>query len=357
MVRADRRRVGAGGGGIRPAGERPGAPARLDDDWRRWIAENLLIGAATDEILGRLVERGCPPALARAEIARAAADPYLRGAAVLQQRLAKRDWVLTSLGRLLREDEGWREIPRRHALAAEDFFRDFYALNRPVVMTGLIDDWPARTWTLDRLATLPGDPEIEVQMGREGHADYEARSDTLRHRQRLSAVLDRLRGGQPSNDYYVTANNGGHNRTALAPLWDEIGPLPGYLADGADQDGFFWMGPTGTVTPFHHDLTNNLLVQIMGRKRVTMIPAIDTPLMRNHLHCYSQWPGPEALATLPDGERPSLITVDLVPGDILFIPLGWWHHVVGLDTTISLSFTNFTRPNDYYSGYSTYGAM
>ena len=155
----------------------------------------------------------------------------------------------------------------------------------------------------------------------------------------------------------MTANNGGHNRTALAPLWDDIGQIDGYLDQESAQDGFFWMGPKGTVTPFHHDLTNNLLVQVRGRKKVTLVPSWDVPLMRNAVHCYSGWSGPDEIADLPDASRPTLIHCTIEEGQTLFIPVGWWHHVVGFDVTISLSFTNFTRPNNFADAYTTYGQV
>ncbi|MEG9304959.1 cupin-like domain-containing protein [Psychrobacter celer] len=37
--------------------------------------------------------------------------------------------------------------------------------------------------------------------------------------------------------------------------------------------------------------------------------------------------------------------------DALFIPIGCWHCVEGLDKSISISFTNFNAPNSYAEGF------
>lgn len=330
----------------------------LTEDAQRWIAENLLLGASNEQIASRLVERGCPLHIALTEIRRASASPYLQGAEVLRQRLAKRDWILASYGRLAGIDGGLDTIARARDLPAETFFRDYYAAHRPVLIDGLVDGWPAlERWSLDYFEQRLGDAVIEIQTGRNSDRDYEIQS--VKHKQQMSLrhVVRMLRDVDETNDFYVTANNGGHNRQALAPLWDEIGHIDGYLDPESAQDGFFWMGPKGTVTPFHHDLTNNLLIQIRGRKQVSLAPSWDTPLMRNFLHCYSGWHSPEEIAALPDPEQPTLIHCTIEPGQALFIPVGWWHHVVGLDMTIGLSFTNFTRENDFTRGYTTYGQV
>ena len=80
-----------------------------------------------------------------------------------------------------------------------------------------------------------------------------------------------------TNDFYLTANNNSANRKVLPELWDDIVQIPEYLASTI-PGGFFWMGPAGTITPFHHDLTNNFMAQVIGRKRIKIAPSWDMPL-------------------------------------------------------------------------------
>jgi len=335
------------------------AGPRLSDDLRRWIAENLMLGAGEAAILARLVERGTPRETAEAEIAAAKASPYFLGVARAASRARKRDWMLGAYGRLAEMRDPEPRIDRLERPSGDVFFRDYYAGHRPLLITGAIDDWPAmELWSLDYFEARLGDPQVEVQLGREARPDYEIRSNELARKMAFSELLARLRTDEPSNDYYCTANNGSHNREALAPLWDDIGSMPEYLEERTPKAGFFWLGPRGAVTPFHHDLTNNFLVQIKGRKRVKLAASYDTPKMRNHIHCYSQWTGqdfPEGAA--PDPAKPRIYDYELQPGEILFIPVGWWHHVESLDMTIGMSFTNFRWPNDFNKGYTTYQAV
>lgn len=336
---------------IRPVASTP-RPA-LDPQWRCWLAENLILGVPRDAVIAQLVGKGCPADIAAAEVAMAEASPYLQASATLRNRLAKRDWHLSLAARAERLAPAG--IPRRPRLDPALFLAEHYAAQRPVVLTGLIDHWPAARWTFDRLAGFSPDTPVEVQAGREGDAEYE--SNAHRHRRTMPLGDFLARVATPGNDVYMTAGNEGTNRRALAPLWDEIGDLPGYLVPQPGRDGFLWAGPQGTVTPWHHDLTNNLLVQVAGTKRVTLVSSAQTPAMRNHRHCYSLFAGDAAMTAAAEAVRPMALTCDLGPGEALFIPVGWWHHVVGLTPTIGLSFTNFAWPNDAAEGYATYDAV
>jgi hypothetical protein len=37
----------------------------------------------------------------------------------------------------------------------------------------------------------------------------------------------------------------------------------------------------------------------------------------------------------------------LAPGEALFLPVGWWHHVRALDLSISVAFNHFVWLNDF----------
>ncbi|MFQ3594851.1 MAG: cupin-like domain-containing protein [Sphingomonadaceae bacterium] len=269
-------------------------------------------------------------------------EAQLREIAVLKARLAKRDWLLACRAKL--EAQASRDVPRLHAPDPEHFFREHWCLLRPCVLTGLVDHWPARQlWSLDHFRSF-GNPDVEVQTARESDPDFEIRSPEHRTRMPWQQLLDLLAEDRTTNDFYVTANNGSVNRKALARLWDEIGPVPGFLAKNRMGDGFFWMGPRGTITPWHHDLTQNFLLQLAGEKRVTLAAPHATPAMQNHRHCFSRF-GQEARPA----QGPETFTVTIGPGEILFIPVGWWHHVEGLSMTIGMSFTNFVWDNDFES--------
>lgn len=330
----------------------------VDPQWRRWIAENLMLGVDRTSLVDGLCAQGIVRDVAQAEVAAAAESPYLAGAERLLRRLAKRDWLLANMAKLEELGGATRVVPRLSTISPERFFSEFYYTNRPVILTGMIDSWPAmQLWSLNYFKERCSDPQVEMQGGRQSEPSYEIRSVAHKRQVRWSAILDVLSRDPTTNDFYITANNGSTNRKALAPLWDDIGPLPGILQPGVEQDGFFWLGPRGTITPWHHDLTNNLLVQIRGRKRVTLSSPTQTAKMRNFHHCYSGFGGDALLRDAPEGHRPTTLTCELGEGEILFIPIGWWHHVEGLSLSVSLSFINFVEDNDFASYYLAMGDL
>jgi hypothetical protein len=342
------------GPAARPDGS--GGVEGVDDEWRRWIAENLMLDGSRESILEAMVSRGIARSEAEREIDAALNSPYVRGSERLRNRLRKRDWLLGTYRKLQRLHPASAQIERRERLPREEFLRDYYTTNRPVIITGMMDDWPAlRKWSLDYFAEAFGDRPVEVQAGRDAGANYETEREKYARQMRFGEFIEKVRTAGVTNDFYLTANNNTNNKTTLAELWDDIVQVPEYL-DGRDRmAGFFWFGPAGTITPFHHDLTNNFMAQVLGRKRVKVAPSWDMPLMANDFHVFSRLDGRVAPSAPQPGLRePQVLECLLNPGEILFLPIGCLHFVEGVEISVTVSFTNFLFDNDFSSFYSTY---
>ena len=310
-----------------------------------------MLGSAPDSLAAILVANGIGRAEAHAEIQAAARSPYLQGARRLANRITKRDWVLSIQSKLNRLGDD--EIPRREKLSGADFLQQHYRANRPVIITGMLEHYPARTkWTLDYFAAHFAERMVEVQFGRDADPKYEMNSIAHKRQVKFGDYVELVRSSGVGNDFYMTANNNSQNQAALKELWDDVGALPDYLQDDPAQRGFFWFGPAGTLTPLHHDLTNNFMSQIMGRKRVRLIAPCELAKIYNQRHCFTDIDARNVdLARFPAMADVKIHDCILAPGEILFLPVGWWHHVEALDISITLASTNFLWNNDFYSNY------
>jgi Cupin-like domain len=329
---------------------------RVDDEWRRWIAENLLLEMPPDSILHAMVVAHVPEEEAARELDLAMQSPYLKGSARLRDRLRKRDWLLATYRKCNRLLPSTSQIERRHRLTRGEFLADYYSTGRAVVITGMMDDWPAlSTWNLDYFEAAFGDKEIELSAGRSAGTDYEIKREKYIQAMKFSDFIVKTRSAGRTNDFYLTANNNSRNKQVLAGLWQDIVQIPEYLTANDPLGGFLWIGPAGTITPFHHDLTNNFMAQVVGRKRVLVVPSWDAPLMQNDYHVYSKIDG-RALAAAPGpaADSPQVLECVIGPGDILFLPIGCFHFVEGLDVSVTVSFTNFVFDNDFSTFYTTY---
>ena len=279
--------------------------------------------------------------------------------AVLEQALAKREWLLETLERQRALSPADNTIERREALGSQEFLERYYAVGRPVILTGEMAAWPALSrWNPAYLQAKIGSPVVEYQGGRTANAQFEMEKDRHRREAPFDAFIDQITTSAGGNDAYLTAYNSQRNQAALAPLGEDMGFLDKFLTrDGPSPHGMPWIGPAGTMTSLHHDLTNNFIAQVVGRKRVKMLPAAEVGRLYNRDHVFSEIADLEApdldVARFPRLVGARVYDVLLGPGEILFMPLAWWHQVRSLDFSVTMTYTNFLWPNE---GHATYPA-
>jgi hypothetical protein len=265
--------------------------------------------------------------------------------------LGRRDWMLSVMQKLreLRDVPG--KIPVVRGLSSTEFLREYYALGRPVILDGEMDDWPARQlWHAAYLKRKLGSTPVVFQSRRSANPEFELYKDAHRSVLSFDAYMDMIEKN-PGNDAYITAYNTKENVAAYECLQEDVRPLSKFLTG---KPGLMWIGPLGTFTPLHHDLTNNLLAQVVGQKRCILVPPSDSRYLYNHRHVFSavhDIMDDERLEQFPLARNAVPYEAELEAGQVLFIPIGWWHQVTALDFSVSYTYTDFIWRNAFHEDF------
>lgn len=301
------------------------------------------------KVLGKLAPAG--PALSRSLRPAGKAPPAPRqgpAAAASTAEAAMALGLLDLYAALWRRSEPVGRIDAVDALSGLDFFERYYLRHRPVLIRGGLAGAPAvRTWTPDTLAERFGSERIEITARRDADPDYEINFRATTTSITLRELADRLRTEPAGNDFYLVARNDFFRNPAFRPLRREIGAPADIVDAESPLSGAvkLWIGPAGTLTPLHFDQHSILFAQIHGRKRFRLVPPFDAPKLYLRRSFYSAV-DPEApdLARFPRFAEAWMAEVDVSPGDLLFLPAGWFHGVRSLDVSISATFSSFRLP-------------
>jgi len=235
-------------------------------------------------------------------------------------------------------DSAVRPLPRLTALSTTEFRRRHVARRRPAVFAGLVDDWPAvRRWNLEFLQSAYPAVAVTTAQVAAGVVVMDPRRGLLHEAEQLHGFVTALRGG--ARDRYMMSS--------LRELPEELradAPPPDYLSGTRLQNAKLWIGPSGIVSSMHRDLADNLHAQVAGRKRFTLVaPQQSACVYPNSFFdavpngCGVDIEHPD-YARFPRLREAEMFVAELGPGDVIYIPRGWWHHVRTLDLSISVNF-------------------
>jgi len=225
------------------------------------------------------------------------------------------------------------------------FHEQILAEARPVVFRGLIADWPVTqagraspTILADYLKRFDRGASVGAMFGSPGIGGRFFYNDDLsgfnfRHGSvRLSAALDLLLD-------YAREETPSSLAVQSVPVHEN---LPGFEAENRMpllQDAVeprVWIGNAVTVAA-HHDPSENIACVVAGRRRFTLFPP--DQIANLYMGPFDPTPAGPTISMVdfdaPDLDRhprfadamKQAIVVDMEPGDALYIPYMWWHHV------------------------------
>lgn len=225
----------------------------------------------------------------------------------------------------------------------------YYARSRPVVITDGANSWAAfRDWNPDFLRNKLSTKKVFVAHNKEAVFDYNEGAATGLvevHEMSLENAANMILSKDGDKHYIQMANM----KVQFPELLKDIEVRP-YLLDASKHVSLvnFWFGGQGCKSPLHFDFEDNFLVQISGRKRVTLFPPTEDDNLYPATGCKLPHcsrvnifaPEQQIELTFPLYSQAKLrkTQVTLEPGNILFIPRGWWHAVESLDVSISVNF-------------------
>ncbi|MBC9230864.1 cupin-like domain-containing protein [bacterium SPL81] len=322
----------------------------LTQEQKTWLAQALFEQKTKEQIYQTLKVQGLNEIDIANELVHLKQNPYFKIAQQQHFLLQKRNWLLDTLDRFARLNIAYNKIERIQVPSFEHFVQHYYSRNLPVIFNNAIDHWDARKkWSPEYFRKTIADKKIEVQFNRERDPLFERNSIQHKTQMTMNDFVDLIEQNPHSNNVYMTANNAKASHSNLSELFKDVGEFHDFTDhEQVRERSFIWFGPKGAFTPLHHDLTNNFLVQIYGKKKVTLIPAMQTPHLYNDVAVFSQIADPhdpQIIEQFSELKNCSKIECILNEGDALFIPIGWWHCVESLDVSISVSFTHFNIDN------------
>jgi hypothetical protein len=229
------------------------------------------------------------------------------------------------------------------------------AEQQPTVLKGVVRDWPLAAAgrrspdaAIDYILSFYGGapvagytaaPELA---GRYFYDETATQLNFTRERVQLDEYLGRVRAhlndprapsyyvGSTDLDAYLPGFRRENDLVLNHPMFTENPPLAS-----------IWLG-NRTIATAHYDMSNNIACCLVGRRRFTLFP----PEQVANLYPgpLEPTPGGQVLSMVdfraPDLERfPGFAealavaqVAELAPGDILFYPALWWHHVEALDS-------------------------
>ncbi len=229
-----------------------------------------------------------------------------------------------------------KQIPRVKTITKSIFLHRFFALQKPVVIENLIEDWPAyQKWNLCYINKLAGDKTVPLYDGRP--VTSERKFNEPHSSMRMDEYIDLLKKGP--TDYRIFL----YNLLKEVPELQDDFKYPEIGLKFMKKLPFLFFGGSGSKVFMHYDidLANILHFHFHGEKQCILFPPSETKYLYKVPHSLISHQDIDFMN--PDFEKwPALqkargYITNLKHGETLYMPEGYWHQMTYLTPGFSMS--------------------
>lgn len=216
------------------------------------------------------------------------------------------------------------EIDRVDFKDEDLFIQNYFLAERPVIIKNFSSAWPASTkWSMDFFIDKYGDNQVKVYdegFGTPGKG-YMSNAKIMR----LGDYLQKLNQGATTLRMFL------YNIISHCPELKEDVVLPKFTKGFSKNFMFMFFGTQGSVTQLHYDIDMSHVFHtaFTGEKTFYLFSPTESKKLYQH---------PFTIRSYVNVEEPDYVKyprlrdvvgykVKLMPGETLFIPTGYWHHI------------------------------
>jgi len=226
------------------------------------------------------------------------------------------------------------DIDRVKTISRKDFADSYFTPLRPLIIEDIAQSWPAlKKWTPDFFKQQHGDKQVKVynESFVEAGDNYMSQARSISLKEFIDAIMT------TSQDLRMFLYN---IKSGIPELVNDV-VFPDLVDGLSKQFIFMFFGCKDSVTQMHFDIDMSHVFHtaIFGRKTITLFPFEQGKNLHHYpFTCRSyvdvHQPDFEEYPGLKDAQGYRFV---LEPGETLFIPSGYWHHLVYEEASCAIS--------------------
>jgi lysine-specific demethylase 8 len=241
----------------------------------------------------------------------------------------------------------YQSIDSQLNLSKNDFVNFYYNPQKPVLISQSAKNWPAlKKWSTEFFEKNIGEKTITLNSFR--YFSNKIVRTILPEMSIAEAIKTMNNNSNQDERYYLLRDSIPNNYPELLADIQDIPWLDSKIFCSRD----LWFGDGLNITPLHFDAADNFVTSIFGSKTFYLYPPKNTDSLYPHnLLTQGRFNFSQVVSRsyasnqlFPLFFERDCYKVDIHPGDILYIPIGWWHEVhTHLNRSASITYFFNTR--------------